>query len=81
MQHPMHIQPLTPLAVLLLLWGPGARNISNCLSIRTNFTRSAIGLQQYAHEAGCWSGQGMFDWAAAFSDGFVPPAGKRAPGG
>eukprot|EP00887_Chlorella_sp_A99_P002193 scaffold21.g2193.t1 len=58
----------------------GVRNISNCLSIRTEFDHCAEGLQQHARQAGYWSGRGPFDFAAAFSDGGAPPLGQLTPG-
>lgn len=58
----------------------GVRNISNCLSIRQQFERCSDGLQEYARSRGYWDGSGAFDFAAAFSDGPVPPAGQPSPG-
>jgi secernin len=58
----------------------GVRNISNCLSIRTKIDRSSEGLQEHAREAGYWDGSGEFDWAAAFSEGYVPPRGQKNGG-
>lgn len=58
----------------------GVRNISNVLSIRTEFQRCAEGLQEHARAAGYWDGSAEFDWAAAFQDGGAPPRGCLTPG-
>lgn len=58
----------------------GVRNISNCLSIRTDFQRCRAGLQEYARQKGHWDGKEPFDWAACFSDGGAPPRGQLNPG-
>ena len=56
------------------------RNISNCLSIRTQFDHCSSGLQEYARARGYWDGTGEFDWAAAFEDSGAPPLGELTPG-
>ena len=56
------------------------RNISNCLSIRTEFERCSQGLRECAKQRGYWDGRGKFDWAAAFSDGGSPPLGQLSSG-
>lgn len=56
------------------------RNISNVLSIRTDFQRCSSGLQEYARRQGYWDGRGQFDWAAAFADAGAPPLGKLNSG-
>jgi secernin len=56
------------------------RNISNCLSIRTEFERCSQGLRECAKQRGYWDGRGEFDWAAAFSDGGSPPLGQLSSG-
>ena len=59
----------------------GVRNISNCLSIRTEFDNSSAGIREYAQKAGYWDGSGVFDWAAVFSSsGAVPPRGEKSSG-
>ncbi|KAL3903963.1 MAG: hypothetical protein SGARI_005141, partial [Bacillariaceae sp.] len=46
----------------------GVRNISNCLSIRSNFDLSSSGIEEYAIKNGYWKeSNGPFDFAAAFS--------------
>lgn len=72
--HPPGCWPLPPLLA------PGVRNISNVLSIRTDFQRCSSGLQEYAQQQGYWDGQGQFDWAATFADGGTPPLGKLTGG-
>jgi len=54
-------------------WSEGARNISNGLTIRTDFDTSSAGIQEYAKECGLWSGEKgeIFDFAAIFSEGGV----------
>ena len=47
----------------------GGRNISNGLTIRTNYDISSIGLQNHAQNRGLWDGKGKLDWAKCFSDG------------
>jgi secernin len=46
----------------------GVRNISNCLSIRSNFDLASEGIQDYAREKGYWKG-GSFDFTEAFCIG------------
>ena len=58
----------------------GVHNISNCLSIRSDFDRCSPGLQEHARSQGLWDGAGALDWAAAFSDGGAPPLGKLTAG-
>lgn len=58
----------------------GVRNISNCLSIRTEFDKCTPGLQNYALEAGYWDGKGTLDFAAAFSSSPPPPPGRKSSG-
>jgi secernin len=46
----------------------GIRNISNCLTIRSNFELSSKGIEEYAIEQGYWKeSDGDFDFAQAFS--------------
>jgi len=47
----------------------GGRNISNGLTIRTEFDLSSDGLEKHARDCGLWSGEGRLDWAGCFSDG------------
>lgn len=47
----------------------GYRNISNSLSIGTNFELSSEGLKEKAQAAGLWDGSGDFDFSKVFSDG------------
>ena len=51
----------------------GVRNISNCLSIRTNYDLASKGIEKYATEQGYWtknSGK-KFDFAQAFCTGSI----------
>jgi len=55
-------------------WTSGGRNISNGLTIRTQFDSSSRGIQEYAKETGLWDGgddgtNPKFDFAAIFSEG------------
>ena len=52
-------------------WTNGGRNISNGLTIRTQFDASSAGIQKYAIENKLWNGEGPFDFAAIFSEGGV----------
>ncbi len=60
----------------------GTRNISNGLSIRTDFDLASAGLVEYAARKGYHSGGGAFDFAAAFSLGGVDesPFSRQARG-
>jgi secernin len=50
----------------------GAQNISNGLTIRTDFDLSSEGIQEYAKTSGLWNGDEPFDFAMIFSqDGVV----------
>jgi len=49
----------------------GVRNISNGLTIRTNFNLHSKGLHDYAKERRLWNGTGKLGWAQCFSDGGV----------
>jgi secernin len=49
-------------------WRTGARNISNGLTVGTNFERHSVGLHTYARRHGWWGGKGAFDFAAIFSE-------------
>ncbi|XP_003745358.1 secernin-2 isoform X2 [Galendromus occidentalis] len=58
----------------------GYRNISNALTIETNFDLSSEDLKAKAQAAGFWDGTGDFSFASAFSDGDACPryaAGKK----
>ena len=50
-------------------WTSGGRNISNGLTIRTNFDLCSKGIREYATKAGLWDGSDDFDFAAIFSEG------------
>eukprot|EP00536_Pseudo-nitzschia_multiseries_P010947 jgi/Psemu1/204607/e_gw1.353.45.1 len=55
-------------------WTAGGRNISNGLTIRTEFDLSSRGIREYARETGLWSDgnngtKSNFDFAAIFSEG------------
>ncbi len=54
-------------------WAKGGWNISNGLTIRTDFDMCSVGIQEYAKEYGLWSGykDEPFDFAAIFSEGGV----------
>ena len=55
-------------------WTEGGRNISNGLTIRTDFDLSSEGIKEYAKEYGLWDGnedEEPFDFAAIFSEGGV----------
>ena len=58
----------------------GVRNISNCLSIRSDFDRYSPGLFEYVKERGYWDGRGRFDWASAMSTSPVPSPGRKQMG-
>eukprot|EP00435_Cladocopium_sp_Y103_P009442 s456_g2.t1 len=60
----------------------GARNISNGLTIGSNFDLMSEGLLEYAKEKGFWDGRGPFHWAHAFSSGGLDlsPYGRQACG-
>lgn len=47
----------------------GGRNISNGLTIRTEFDECSKGLQDYAKQLGLWNGVDPFDFAAVLSSG------------
>ena len=50
----------------------GVRNISNCLSIRSNFDLASAGIQDYAQKQGYWKGSPeCFDFTKAFCTGSV----------
>ncbi len=51
----------------------GGRNISNGLTIRTDFDLSSDGIREYAKDNGWWNGSDgdEFDFAAVFSEGGV----------
>lgn len=50
----------------------GARNISNCLTIRNNYDLCSKGMLEYAKTLGLWNGKGeTLDFAECFSDGPV----------
>lgn len=49
----------------------GVRNISNGLTIRTNYDLHSKGLLDYAKKRQLWDGKGKLDWAKCFSDGGV----------
>ncbi len=50
-------------------WTSGGRNISNGLTIRTNFDLCSTGIREYAIKAGLWDGSGDFDFAVIFGEG------------
>lgn len=50
-------------------WTSGGRNISNGLTIRTNFDLCSNGIREYATKTGLWDGSGEFDFAAIFGEG------------
>lgn len=50
-------------------WSNGARNISNGLTIRTQFDLHSKGIHEYAKKLGLWDGKKEFDFAAVFSEG------------
>ena len=51
-------------------WASGHRNISNGLTIRTDFDLSSEGIRDYARQHGLWKDDdGPFDFAAIFSEG------------
>lgn len=53
-------------------WTEGGRNISNGLTIRTNFDLSSKGIKEYAKECGLWQDDDKeFDFAMVFSEGGV----------
>lgn len=60
----------------------GARNISNGLTIGSNFDLMSEGLLEYAKEKSFWDGRGPFHWAHAFSSGGLDlsPHGRQACG-
>ncbi len=60
----------------------GTRNISNGLTIRTDFDLTSTGLAQYAARKGYQWGGGAFDFAAAFSLGEVDesPSSRQVSG-
>jgi secernin len=47
----------------------GGRNISNGLTIRTEFDECSKGLQDYCKQLGLWNGVNTFDFAAVLSSG------------
>ena len=49
----------------------GTCNISNGLTIRTDFDWHSDGLYDYAKKHKLWNGEGPLDWAATFSEGGV----------
>jgi secernin len=49
----------------------GARNISNGLTIRTDYDLHSKGLHEYAVKQGMWDGKGKLDFAECFSEGGV----------
>jgi secernin len=49
----------------------GTRNISNGLTIRTNFDVHSAGLHEFAQDIGLWDGKPPLDFAACFSSGGV----------
>ena len=52
-------------------WNKGGRNISNGLTIRTEFDLSSKGIKEYAKKCGFWNGKDKFDFADIFSEGGV----------
>lgn len=50
-------------------WTAGGRNISNGLTIRTDFDLCSDGIHEYATEAGLWNPRDKFDFARIFSEG------------
>lgn len=52
-------------------WTEGGRNISNGLTIRTEFDASSAGIEEYSIKNLFWDGKGPFDFAAIFSEGGV----------
>ena len=49
----------------------GVRNISNGLTIRTNYDLHSEGLHEHAKARRLWDGKGKLDWAETFSEGGV----------
>mmetsp|Transcript_10554 Transcript_10554/g.16232 ORF Transcript_10554/g.16232 Transcript_10554/m.16232 type:complete len:315 (-) Transcript_10554:3319-4263(-) len=49
----------------------GGRNISNGLTIRTNFEKCSVGLEEFAKENKIWDGKEPLDFALCFSEGGV----------
>ena len=58
----------------------GGRNISNGLTIRTEFDLNSDGIKEYAKESGLWDGNEPFDFAAIFSDGGVDESSSSRQG-
>lgn len=54
----------------------GFRNISNMLSITTQFDKKSTGLEDYAKSKGLWNGEGEFNFCEVFS-GEKKPGDKR----
>eukprot|EP01068_Selenidium_serpulae_P008852 Selendium_serpulae@DN5082_c0_g1_i1.p1 len=64
-------------------WASGGRNISNGLTIRTDFDLSSEGIKEYAKESGLWKGEedSAFDFAKIFSQGGVDTGESGRQGG
>ncbi|CAK9024307.1 unnamed protein product [Durusdinium trenchii] len=64
-------------------WTEGSRNISNGLTIGSNFDLMSDGLLEHARERKLWDGSGDFHWARAFSSGGIDlsPHSRQACGG
>ena len=62
-------------------WTTGGRNISNGLTIRTDFDSSSKGIREYAIQTGLWKGTGPFDFAAIFGEGGASLADADAVAG
>mmetsp|Transcript_12342 Transcript_12342/g.25491 ORF Transcript_12342/g.25491 Transcript_12342/m.25491 type:complete len:321 (-) Transcript_12342:528-1490(-) len=61
-------------------WTTGARNISNGLTIRTNFDFCSKGIREYATTNGLWDGIGSFDFAESFAEGGAFLGGRQGRG-
>lgn len=57
----------------------GTHNISNGLTIRTDFTGHSEGLHAHAVRRRLWNGEGRLDWAATFGEGGVKGLDAASP--